>query len=335
LIMLNCGPGALRIAAERFIKAVRETTIKTATGGLTATISLGGVIVPDQAKSVQDAVNFSLRALDVAKARRFDCFVAHEPSPSSETNRLRNKSIAEGVIAALDEHRMRLVLQPMIGAKTGRPELYEALLRMERRDGSLVSAGEFVPIAEQLGLSRLIDRRTLELTVDLLQRHPGLEISVNVSGLTCSDLEWLAALRRMTNERPDILRRLIVEITETVALEELDQSVNFVDTLKELGCRVAIDDFGAGYTSFKNLKRLNVDIVKIDGSFVKNLADDTSDQIFVKTMIELATTFGMETVAEWVGDERTARFLKSVGITYLQGYYYGMPFDSADYVRAA
>lgn len=335
IIMLGCGKGALRIAADRFIKAVRETTIKTSVAQLSATISMGGVIIPDQAKSVQDTVNFALRALDVAKTKRFDCFVGHEPSPSAEGNRMRNKSIAEGVIAALDDNRMRLVLQPMISTKTGKAEIYEALLRMERPDGSLVSAGEFVPIAEQLGLSRLIDRRTLELTVDLLKRHHDLTLSVNVSGLTCSDLEWVTALRRLTRDRPDVLRRMIVEITETVALEELDQSVNFVDTLNELGCRVAIDDFGAGYTSFKNLKRLNVDMVKIDGAFVKNLADDTSDQIFVKTMIELANSFGMETVAEWVGDERCARFLKNAGITYMQGYYYGMPFDSTDYVEAA
>ena len=259
----------------------------------------------------------------------------YEPSPARRGARLRNKSIAESVIAALDDNRMRLVLQPMVSAKTGRPEIYEALLRMERPDGRLVSAGEFVPIAEQLGLSRLIDRRTLELTVELLKRHRDLVLSVNVSGLTCSDHEWLTALRRLTAGRPDVLSRMIVEITETVALEELDQSVNFVDTLNELGCRVAIDDFGAGYTSFKNLKRLNVDMVKIDGAFIKNLADDTSDQIFVKTMIELARTFDMETVAEWVGDERTARFLEAAGITYMQGYYYGMPFDSSDYDKAA
>lgn len=335
LIMLGCGKGALRIAGERFIKAVRDTAIQTSAGQLTATVSLGAVIIPDQAKSVQDAMNFALRALDIAKAKRFDCLVAYEPPRAGDEPRLRNKSIAEGVIAALDENRMRIVLQPMMSAKSGRPEIYEALLRMERRDGSLVSAGEFVPIAEQLGLSRLIDRRTLELTVDLLKRHPELTLSVNVSGLTCSDQEWLTALRRLTLGYPEILRRMIVEITETVALEDLDQCASFVDTLNELGCRVAIDDFGAGYTSFKNLKRLNVDLVKIDGAFVKNLADDTSDQIFVKTMIELARTFEMETVAEWVGDERTARFLEAAGVDYLQGYYYGMPFDSSAYVKAA
>jgi EAL domain-containing protein (putative c-di-GMP-specific phosphodiesterase class I) len=325
----------LRIAAERFMKAVRDTTIKTSAAQLTATISLGGVIIPDQANSVQETMNFALRALDIAKSKRFDCFVLYEPSPAGDGTRLRNKSIAESVVSALDENRMRIVLQPMVSTKTGKPEIYEALLRMERPDGSLVSAGEFVPIAEQLGLSRLIDRRTLELTVELLKRHRELVLSINVSGLTCSDREWLTTLRRLTAGRPDLLIRMIVEITETVALHELDQSVNFVDTLKELGCRVAIDDFGAGYTSFKNLKLLNVDIVKIDGAFVKNLADDTSDQIFVKTMIELAKTFGMETVAEWVGDERSAKYLIDAGITYMQGYYYGMPFDSSDYVKAA
>ena len=335
LILVGCGKGALRAAAERFIKAVTEETIATPAAQLAATISLGGVIVPDQAKSVQETINCALRALDVAKSKRFDCFVAYEASPIADMARLRNKSIAESVIAALDDNRMRLVLQPMVSTKTDQAEIYEALLRMERPDGSLASAGEFVPIVEQLGLSRLIDRRTLELAVELLKRHRELVLSVNVSALTCSDREWLTTLQRLTKDRPDVLKRMIVEITETVALEELDQSANFVDTLNELGCRVAIDDFGAGYTSFKNLKRLNVDMVKIDGAFIKNLADDTSDQIFVKTMIELANQFGMETVAEWVGDERTAQFLRNAGITYMQGFYFGRPFDSADYSNAA
>jgi diguanylate cyclase (GGDEF)-like protein len=335
VVLMDCGPGALRIAAERFMKAVKETTIKTSACQLSATISLGGVIVPDQANSVQDALNFALRTLDVAKSKRFDCFILYEPATASDSIRIRCKTIADSVINAIDERRMRLVLQPMIAAKTGKPEIYECLLRMKKPDGSLVSAGEFVPVAEQLGLSRLIDRRTLELTVELLMRHPDLVLSLNVSGLTCSDTEWLAALRRLTGGSKDILSRIVVEITETAAIEDLDQSINFVDALKELGCRVAIDDFGAGYTSFKNLKLLNVDIVKIDGAFVKNIADDTSDQIFIKTMIELAQTFGMETVAEWVGDERSVKHLTEAGITYMQGYYYGMPFDAADFRSVA
>ena len=335
IVLMDCGSGAARIAAERFMKAVRETTIKTSACQLSATISLGGVIMPDQAIAVQDTLNFALRALDLAKSKRSDCFVLYEPTAASDNTRARSKKIADNVVSAIEERRMRLALQPMVSAKTGKPEIYECLLRMERPDGSLVSAGEFVPVAEQLGLSRLIDRRTLELTVDLLVRHPDIVLSLNVSGLTCSDNEWLATLRRLTGGRKELLKRIVVEITETVAIDDLDQSINFVDTLKELGCRVAIDDFGAGYTSFKNLKLLNVDIVKIDGAFVKNLAHDTSDQIFIKTMIELAQTFGMETVAEWVGDEPTVKHLVDAGITYMQGFYYGMPFDAADFGTAA
>ncbi|NOT70866.1 MAG: bifunctional diguanylate cyclase/phosphodiesterase [Hyphomicrobium sp.] len=331
ILIQDCGPGAIRIAAERFMKAVRDTTVKTSACQISATISVGGLIIPDQAQTVQQVLNYTLLALEKAKTKRFDCFMSYEAIPGAETSRRRNITIADEVIDAIDEHRMRLVLQAMVSAKTGKAEIYECLLRMEKPDGSLISAGEFIPIAEQLGLSRLIDRRTLELSVALLKSHPELVLSLNVSGLTCTDHEWLVTLQRVTGSRRDILSRMIIEITETAAIQDLDQSINFVDTLKELGCRVAIDDFGAGYTSFKNLKLLNVDMVKIDGAFVKNLADDTSDQIFIKTMIELAQTFGMETVAEWVGDERSVNHLVEMGITYLQGFYYGLPIDAADY----
>lgn len=335
VLLHDCGPGAIRVAAERFMKTIRDTTVKTTACQLSVTISIGGVLLGDQAQTVQQALNFALHALDRAKTKRFDCFMSYEPTPGAETSRRRSIAIADSVIEAIDDQRMRLVLQPMVGAKSGKPEIYECLLRMEQPDGSLVSAGEFIPVAEQLGLSRLIDRRTLELSVGLLKRHPDLVLSLNVSGLTCTDHEWLVTLQRLTGGRREILSRMIIEITETAAIQDLDQSINFVDTLKELGCRVAIDDFGAGYTSFKNLKLLNVDMVKIDGAFVKNLADDTSDQIFIKTMIELAQTFGMETVAEWVGDERSVKHLTDAGITYLQGFYYGLPIEVGDYAKLA
>lgn len=335
VILHDCGPGAMRIAAERFMKGVRDHTIMTSACQLSATLSIGGVVLPDQADTVQHAVNHALTALDRAKSKRFDCFMAYEPAIASENNRRKSISIADDVIEALDNNRMRLVLQPMMGAKSGKPELYECLLRMERADGSMASAGEFIPIAEQLGLSRLIDRRTLELSVALLKRFPQIKLSLNVSSLTCSDHEWLVALQRLTAGRRELTSRLIIEITETAAIQDLDLSVNFVDTLKEMGCRVAIDDFGAGYTSFKNLKLLNVDMVKIDGAFVKNVADDTSDQIFIKTMIDLANTFGLETVAEWVGDERAEKHLKDAGITYLQGFYYGLPIEADELGKAA
>jgi diguanylate cyclase (GGDEF)-like protein len=325
IILNECGPGAMRIAAERFMKAVREATISTTLCQLSATASIGGVLIPDHAQNVHQAISHALQALHKAKARRGECVCTYEPSPQRESARKRNITIADDVISALDENRMQLALQPIVSTVTRRPALYECLLRMGKADGSIVSAGEFIQMTEQLGLSRLIDRRTLELAVDLVRTHPELRLSLNVSGLTCNDHEWLVSLHRLTGGRRTLTERLTIEITETAAIDDLDQSIAFVDTLKELGCRVAIDDFGAGYTSFKNLKHLAVDMVKIDGAFVKNLSETASDRVFIKTMVELASTFGMETVAEWVGDEATAQILAETGITYMQGFHFGRP----------
>ena len=327
IILHDCGPGAMRVAAERFMKAVRDSSIRSSACQLSATISIGGVVMPDQASTVNHVLSHALQALDKAKHKRLDCFMAYEPSPTRETARQRNIAIADDVISALDDNRMRLLLQPMVRATDHKPALYECLLRMQRPDGSLVSAGEFIVVAEQLGLSRLVDRRTLELAVGLLRSHPDLHLSLNVSSLTSSDHEWLVALHKLTGGKRQVTERLTIEITETAAIHDLDQSIAFVDTLKELGCRVAIDDFGAGYTSFKNLKLLNVDMVKIDGAFVKDICRDASDQVFIRTMVELAGTFGMETVAEWVGDAETVEFLTRSGITYLQGFHFGMPLE--------
>src|SRR5690606_10142425 len=169
------------------------------------------------------------------------------------------------------------------------------------------------------------DHRVLELAVEFAKTHPSIRLSINVSGYTSSDHEWLVALHRLTGGRRQITERLTIEITETAAIHDLDVSIAFVDTLKELGCRVAIDDFGAGYTSFKNLKTLNVDMVKIDGSFIRNLTAEPDNQVFIKTLVEIAETFNLETVAEWVGDEETAQMMVRAGITHQQGFHFGKP----------
>ena len=327
VILNDCGPGTMSVAAERFIKGVRETTFTTSACPIAATISIGGILLPDHADSVSNAVSRGLQALEKARSRRIDTFIAYEPSPVSESARIRNIAIADDVTSALNDNRMRLVLQPIVLATSKQPAFYECLLRMAKPDGTLIGAAQFITIAEQLGMSRLIDRRTLELSVGLLKKHPDLKLSLNVSGLTCADHDWLVTLHRLTGGQRSITNRLIIEITETTAVDSLDQTITFVDTLKELGCKVAIDDFGAGYTSFKNLKHLNADMVKIDGGFVKNLAIDPTDRVFIKTLAELAGAFGMETVAEWVTDQPTSDIVCGMGVTYLQGFHYGMPME--------
>jgi diguanylate cyclase (GGDEF)-like protein len=331
VILNECGLSAMRTAADRFIASVRDARIVTSACPLAATISVGGIMLPEQARSPQQAVSHALIALDHTRQTRSEQFSAYKRGAQGETLRQRSISVADNVISALDEDRMQFVLQPMVSAQTGQPELYECLLRMVCADGSLTSAGEFIPIAEQLGLSRLIDRRTLDLSLSLLKRHPALKLSLNVSGLTAEDPDWIAALKKEAAADSTLASRLIVEITETAAIHDLDRTADYVDALRKLGCRVAIDDFGAGYTSFKNLKALNVDMVKIDGAFVKDVLSDVSGQVFIKSLVQIAETFQMETVAEWVGDAETATCMRQAGITYLQGFYYGLPLTVAEF----
>ncbi|MGD9829458.1 MAG: EAL domain-containing protein, partial [Hyphomicrobiaceae bacterium] len=319
IVLNECGPGAMRLAAERLMRSVRDMSIQTSVCQLSATISAGGVMLPDQAGTVNAAVSRALEALEKIKQRRQDRFLGYEHSTSQESERQRNIKIADEVINALNENRILAALQPVVRASNQEIAFYECLLRLEQPDGSIIAAGEFIHVAEQLGLSRPIDRRALELAIGLLKLDPSLHLAINVSGLTTADHEWLVALHRLTGGKKHLTERLTVEITETAAIEDLDQSITFVDTLKELGCRVAIDDFGAGYTSFRNLKCLGAGMVKIDGAFARNLCEDETDRIFMKTMIELATSCGMETVAECVGDAKTGDMLRSFGVTYMQG----------------
>lgn len=123
----------------------------------------------------------------------------------------------------------------------------------------------------------------------------------------------------LLKDRPDLAERLIVEVTETAAMQDLDESARFVASVRDLGCKVALDDFGAGYSSFRHLKTLTVDYVKIDGSYVSDIAANTDNQLFIRTLLDLAEGFGLKTIAECVESEAEATLLAEHGVTYLQG----------------
>lgn len=243
------------------------------------------------------------------------------------------ENASSAVIAALEEGRLSLVLQPIVDAVSGATAFYEGLLRLRRHDGTLVSAGDLILQAEKLGLAPLLDRRSLELAGILLTRHPRLQMSLNASSLTAHDDNWMAALRKLTTNTPGLADRLTVEITETAMIHDFERVAAFVDAIRALGCRAAIDDFGAGYTSFRHLKTLKIDMLKIDGAFITDLPNDHQSRVIAKTMLEMARALGLETVAEWVGNEEAASFLRKAGANYLQGYLYGEPALAEEHER--
>jgi EAL domain-containing protein (putative c-di-GMP-specific phosphodiesterase class I) len=177
------------------------------------------------------------------------------------------------------------------------------------------------------------------MVVQELSAAPSLHASINVSAASTTDPNWWNGLAGMLNTHAGVGERLIIEITETAVIRDIDETRGFVARVKDLGCKIAIDDFGAGYTSFRNLRKLGVDIVKIDGAFIHNIARSEDDRAFAHTLIDLAHRLGLKAVAEWVKDEQAADMLRGWGCDYLQGELIGLasierPWVGEDNARA-
>jgi len=213
----------------------------------------------------------------------------------------------------------------VVCAATGKVDYFECLLRMRDEEGGIVSGGEFITIVEELGWIGVIDRYVLNKTVQELATNPEVRLGFNISGMTARDRPWLRSLTSLLHHRQDIVRRLVVEITETAALGDIAESVRFVNTLRHVGCRVALDDFGAGHTSLRHLQILPVDIVKFDGSLVRNLTSRPQARIFFRHLLGLIKGLGLATVAECVENAEDAALLRAEGIVYLQGHHFGRP----------
>jgi diguanylate cyclase (GGDEF)-like protein len=319
VVLASCSPDDLNAAAERFLSAVREDVVRTIHGPVAATVTIGGVAAPRHARTVAEMIAHAQESLDAAKARRRGTFVAYRPNVEREELRKENARSTDKIVAALNERRILLAFEPIVSTTTREPVFYECLMRIRRADGSIVPASAVIPVAEQLGLVRLIDHRVIELVTAELAAAPTLKAAVNVAPDSITDPDWWSALNAQLRARPGVAQRLILEITETAAIQNIDDTAGFVMRAKDLGCRIAIDDFGAGYTSFRNLRRLGVDIIKIDGAFVQNLPRSEDDRAFVRTLIDLGRSLGLKTVAEWVQDEAAAAVLDEWGCDYLQG----------------
>ena len=324
LVLRDCTPDDMAIAAERMLTSVRDEMVPTGAGPILVTVTIGGVTAPRHAHSVAEVLARAQESLDTAKARRRGSFQAYRPNIEREAMRRDNVRATDEIVAALNERRIFLAYETVVEAIDRQPAFYECLMRIRRSDGSLIAANEIVPVAERLGLVRLLDFRVLELVIDEMAASPTLQISFNVSPASTTDPDWWAGLGSHLLGNAGVAERLIVEITESAAIQDIDETRGFVARVKDLGCRIAIDDFGAGYTSFRNLRKLGVDVVKIDGAFVQHIMHSDDDRAFVRTLIDLAKRLKLKTVAEWVQDEAAAKSLAAWGCDYLQGALVGL-----------
>jgi EAL domain-containing protein (putative c-di-GMP-specific phosphodiesterase class I) len=298
--------------------------VPTKSGPVSVTASVGAVSLPRYARSADEAINRAHETLDSAKRRRAGSYLAWRPNVERDAQRRVNIRVTDEIVTALNERRIVMAYEPVVTADARASAFYECLVRMEQDDGRVLLAPDIVPVAERLGLIRLVDHRVLELVIAELAASPDVVLSLNISPDTTMDPDWWATIESVMRANPGIGERMIVEITETVAIQDVDDLRSFVTRLKNFGSRIAIDDFGAGYTSFRNLRKLGVDIVKIDGAFVQNIVRSADDRAFVQTLIDLARRLDLKTVAEWVQDEEAASLLRGWGCDYIQGRLIGL-----------
>ncbi|MGY4367148.1 diguanylate cyclase (GGDEF)-like protein [Bradyrhizobium sp. LB1.3] len=324
LILKNCTVDDMNVAAERFLAGIRDEVVPTKSGPVSVTASIGAVSVPRYARNTDEAVNRAHETLDAAKQRRVGSFATWRPDAARDAQRRVNIRVTDEIVTALNERRIKLAYEPVVSAASRERAFHECLVRMDQGGGQVLLAPDIVPVAERLGLIRLVDHRVLELVVAELAAAPDICLSLNISPDTTMDPDWWASIESLMRAHPGVAERLIVEITETVAIQDIDDVRGFVTRLKNFGSRIAIDDFGAGYTSFRNLRKLGVDIVKIDGAFVQNITHSADDRAFVQTLIDLARRLDIKTVAEWVQDEEAANMLRDWGCDYIQGRLIGL-----------
>ena len=235
------------------------------------------------------------------------------------------------VARAVTEGRIVFHYQPVVRASNPRfPAFFECLARMRMPNGELRPAGAFLPQVEAGPIGRAIDRLALAHALCTLSENPGLRLAVNMSPLSMGDAEWLDILAEATVRDRSACGRLILEVTEAAAMQDAGQTIDFMDHVRRSGCAFAMDDFGAGATSFKYFRDFRFDMVKIDGSFVEGVAQARDAQVLIECLMAVARHFEMVTVAERVEDPADAEWLRGLGIDCLQGWLYGKPSARAE-----
>lgn len=287
--------------------------------------SLGSAMFPSHGDHAQDILDKAYISVKYTENESETIYYSYEKTRRHLDALESELALAHTLQSAVLDRKIHLAFQPIIDAKTGKASHYETLLRLVDQEHHIISAGPYIPISEKLGFIDIVDEVVLEMVIDeMIQSHEA-RLSLNISTLGIDNPHWFAKLSKALKAHPEIASNLMIEITETAAQRDLGRTAYFVAQLQDMGCRVALDDFGAGNTSIRQLKSLSIDVVKIDGSLIRNIVTNKDNQIFVEMLVDMSRKFGMETIAECIENGETARYLMDMGVDKFQGNYFGAP----------
>jgi len=330
VLLPRCEESSAVLVAEKLLSTLRRNGLSRDGRRAHVSSSIGiALFRGDQELTADELVVEADIAMYDAKKAGKDRHAVYDRAQGRRNLMSMRQSWNERLRRAIRDDRFVLHAQPIMAIGSDDTAWFELLLRLPDDQGDLIRPGSFLDNAERFGLIEQIDRWVLERAVrHLHDSHAAgsdLVLSVNVSGTTMNDPELASHLAALLSRYPIAPDRLVLEITETADIKHIDRACCLAQQLRALGCKLALDDFGAGFASLYYLKHLQFDYVKIDGEFISNLCATPSDQLMVEAVVTIAHGLGTRTIAEFVGDDPTVDRLKQLGVDYAQGYHLGLP----------
>lgn len=328
VLLINTDKIAARNLADKILHCTSRIPFQVQGKTLRLTTSLGMAFYPEHATDAESLLAHADAAMYQAKTAGKNMWQIYSPDRNTAAQKIDDFSWGKKIEQALDQNLFKLYFQGIHNAKDKSLSHLEILLRMKdiNNPDKIITPDRFIPHAERSGLILDIDRFVFKEGINLLARSKRIPpLAVNVSGRSIEDptlAYFIVKELEIQNVEP---WRLLVELTETAAVADLHDAQNFINVLSKMGCRICLDDFGVGFSSFGYLKHLKVDTVKIDGLFIRDLIQDKDNQTFVKAIINVAKNMDKETIAEFVENEETLLMLNSFGIDLVQGYYLSKP----------
>jgi diguanylate cyclase (GGDEF)-like protein/PAS domain S-box-containing protein len=289
---------------------------------------IGGDAPPDDVLSQADIACYQ------AKSHGRNRVELYRPESPEKMRLHDDKEWLKRLRDALKHNRFQLHFQPVLRVRDSTVSHYEALIRLREENGELTPPGAFIPAAERFGLIREIDQWVITSAMKLVAARTlqgkMLHLTINLSGMTFHDEQTMRHIQQEIKGHGIDTDLLTFEITETAAISNLNEARRNIESLRNIGCHFALDDFGSGFSSFAYLRLLPVDFVKIDGMFIRNLFADPINQAMVRSMNDIAHAMGKQTIAEFVESEKVMDILREIGVDYAQGYHLGRPGEMAN-----
>ncbi|WP_374355570.1 EAL domain-containing protein [Chitinimonas sp.] len=338
ILVPSCSEAEVSILAQRVISTVSGIQFLVDGQNLRLSSSLGVALYPLHAENAEDLIAHADTAMYQAKAAGKATWRLYQAERDASREMVNRLTWNERIQQALENDGFLLHFQGIYDANTRTVAHLEALVRMKdaSNPGQLVPPGHFIPHAEKSGKILDIDRWVVAESVRMLAANPNMPpLAVNISGRSFDETslpDYIGELLRQHQVPP---RRLMVELTETAAVSDMRDAQRFIEALRNTGCTVCLDDFGAGFSSFAYLKHLKAHVLKIDGLFIRDLPNDHDSQVFVKGMAAIARDMGKQTVAEFVENEETLKMLVEFGVDMVQGYYLDKPMADHPALKAS